>query len=48
MEYQIGMSDLLYFFQIVALLSYHLHPIELLRNTYHVSLDLHQETLVIL
>jgi len=43
-----GMSDLLYFFQIVALLSYHLHPIELLFNTCHVSLDLHQETLFIL
>jgi len=42
------MSDLLCFFRIVALLSYHLHPIELLFNICHVSLDLHQETLYIL
>jgi hypothetical protein len=43
-----GMSEL-YFFQIVALLSYHLlHPIELLFNTPRVSLELHQEKLFIL
>jgi len=42
------MSNLLYFFQIVALLIYHFHPIELFFNTHHVSLDLHQETLFIL